>query len=56
MSYRERRLAKGYSMVMLAYAAGVSEHTVLRLEKGKNISPENLKRIEEALDEPSQIS
>jgi transcriptional regulator with XRE-family HTH domain len=44
------RKAKGWSVQMLAHAAGVNHSTVRRYEEGRNISSESLARIVEALN------
>jgi predicted transcriptional regulator len=49
MNYKKLRLSKGWSRTMLAFAAGVSVDVIIRLETGKNVKPENVERIKEAL-------
>ena len=47
MNIKQLRLSKGMSREMVAYGAGCSAYTVLRLERGERIRPD----IEEAIIE-----
>lgn len=56
MTAKQHRMAKGFSVRTLATAAKVSPQTVMSLEKGKRIRPENARKIADALGiEPMDI-
>jgi DNA-binding Xre family transcriptional regulator len=51
VNYKQLRLKKEWSRTQLSWAAGVSVDVIIRLETGKNVKPENIERIEEALSD-----
>lgn len=56
MTARQHRLANGFSIRELASRAEVSTQTIVSLEKGNPIRPQNARKIAEALGiEPMQI-